>query len=461
MKFDSINPSVVPALALAIAFVGAMGLPNYACAQSMGAKGWVTAWATSTQDPLPAGFAVGNPAANSPQWAQMFPGNQASNQTFRLIVRPQAVGEQVRLRFSNLMGNKPVSFDSLSIAPRTAGKAIAGAARKPIRFGGAEKVTIEPGRDVFSDPIDFALTPEQDVAVTFHVVGDSGPITWHAKAMTTSYMNASGAGDKTADAVGADLQYELRSWLWLSEVQAYKAGSPNRTTIVAIGDSITDGSGTTIDGNDRWEDFLNKRLRAAGSENVVVNAGIGGNRITTLRWGPVIYGALASNAVMADISGSANTPDARCDACGAPVVARLERDALNLPNVSAIILFEGVNDIGGGGSYGEIIAGMQDVALRAHARGVKVFGVTITPYYGFAYDLVNPDITRRRVNEWMRTSKIFDAIFDFDAVVRDPAYPARIRADLEAVDHIHLNPKGYSAVADSVSLSVLDPKLPK
>ena len=87
--------------------------------------------------------------------------------------------------------------------------------------------------------------------------------------------------------------------------------------------------------------------------------------------------------------------------------------------------------------------------------------MTITPYYGFAYDLVNPDITRRRVNEWMRASKIFDAIFDFDAVVLDPAYPARIRADLEAVDHIHLNPQGSSAMADSVSLSVLDPKLPK
>ena len=446
---------------VALALLSVMALAPHASAQTMGAKGWVTSWATSTQDPLPSGFALGNPPSNSPQWAQMFAGNQASNQTFRLIVRPQAGGEQVRLRFSNLLGNRPVTFDRLSVARRVDGKTIDGASRKPIGFAGVNQVTLAPGQDVYSDPIDFAVTPEKDIAVTFHVVGESGPITWHAKAMTTSYMSASGAGDKTEDVAGADLQFNLRSWVWLTEMQSYKASSPERKAIMAIGDSITDGSGTTIDGNDRWVDFLNRRLRAAGSENVVVNQGIGGNRITTLRWGSVIYGALASPAVLSDFSGSPNTPDARCDGCGAPAIARLERDALGLPNVSAIMLFEGVNDIGGGGTYGDIIAGMQDIALRAHARGVKVYGVTITPYYGFAYDLVYPDITRRRVNEWMKTSKVFDAIFDFDAIARDPAYPARIKPDLEAPDHIHLNPKGYQAVADTVPLSVLDPKLPK
>lgn len=446
---------------LALTLLSALALAPNSYAQTMGAKGWVTSWATSTQDPLPAGFAVGNPPVNSPQWAQMFPGNQASNQTFRMIVRPQAGGEQVRLRFSNLVGNKPVTFDRLSVAQRVNGKIIDGTSRKPVSFGGANKVTLAAGQDIYSDPINFAVTPEKDVAVTFRVVGDSGPITWHAKAMTTSYMSGSGTGDKTEDVNGADLQFSLRSWVWLTEMQSYKASSPDRKAIVAIGDSITDGSGTTIDGNDRWVDFLNRRLRAAGSENVVVNEGIGGNRITTLRWGAVISGALASPAVQADFSGAPATPDARCDGCGEPAIVRLERDALSLPNVAAVILFEGVNDIGSGGSYGEIIAGMQAIALRAHARGVKVYGATITPYYGFAYDLVYPDITRRRVNEWMKTSKVFDAIFDFDAVARDPAYPARIKPDLEAPDHIHLNPKGYQAVADTVPLSVLDPKLPK
>ncbi len=133
----------------------------------------------------------------------------------------------------------------------------------------------------------------------------------------------------------------------------------------------------------------------------------------------------------------------------------------SLPNVSAIILFEGVNDIGAGATHGEIIAGMQDIVLRAHARGIKVFAATITPYYGFAYDQVYPDLVRRQVNEWIRTTKVFDGVFDFDAAVKDPAYPSRIKPDQEAPDHIHLNPKGYEAAAAVIPLSALDSRLPK
>ena len=423
-------------------------------------SGWVTAWATATQDPLPAGFAIGNPAANSPEWGLMFPNQRANNQTFRMMVRPFLSGDRIRLRFSNLMGDRPVTLDSLSVAQRGSGREIVAASQKKVTFGGADGVTIAPGRDVLTDVLDFAVEPEKDVAVTFHLVGESGAITWHAKAMETSYLNAAGAGDATKDVSGAALDRQIRSWLWLNELQAWR-NEPGRATIVAIGDSITDGSGTTIDGHDRWTDFLNRRLRAAGSKKVVVNSGIGGNRVTTLRWGPVIGGALVSAASQSDMSGAAGTPNARCDACGAPAIARLERDALNLPNVSAIILFEGVNDIGGGGGYGEIIAGMQDVALRAKARGVKVYAATITPYYGFAYDLVYPDVTRRQVNDWIRTTKVFDAVFDFDAVARDSKNPARIAPDLEAPDHIHLNPKGYEAAAKSIPLKVLDDTLPQ
>lgn len=151
-----------------------------------------------------------------------------------------------------------------------------------------------------------------------------------------------------------------------------------RHAIVAIGDSITDGSGTTIDGNDRWKDFLNKRLRAAGSANVVVNQGIGGNRIVTLPWGPVLSGAYLSDAKLAN------------------------------------------------------------------------------HYYGFAYDQIYPDLTQQQINTWMRTSKTFDAVFDFDAAVRDPDNPARIKADYSAPDHIHLNPAGYEKAASIIPMSDLD-----
>jgi hypothetical protein len=241
---------------LGLALLGGWAWPALA---QQGNAGWLTAWATSTQDPLPGGFAVGNPALTSPEWAQMFPNSQASDQVFRMIVRANAAGEQVSLRFSNYMGTKPVTFDTLSIARRDHEKAVVAGSSRPIRFGGTDKVTIAPGRDAVSDPVAFAVTPGEDVAVTFHLVGQSGPITWHAKAMTTSWMSAPGAGAASIDDAGTGLPFGLRSWVWLTELQAYKAGA-ERSAIVAVGDSITDGSGTTIDGNDRWVDFLNRRL---------------------------------------------------------------------------------------------------------------------------------------------------------------------------------------------------------
>ena len=445
------------------AAVGVAGpaMSGPASAQAVDGRGWVSAWTTSIQDPLPAGFALGNPAATSAEWGRMFKDNAAANQTFRFIVRPLAAGDQVRLKFSNAAGSKPVTFTEMRIATRAAGKQVNSVTTKPITFAGKNSITIAPGREVFSDVLDFAIAPEKDIAVTFHLPGDSGAITWHAKALVTSYMNGVGDGDAAADESGAKLPFEIRSWLWLTEIQAFKADSADRTTIVAIGDSITDGSASTIDGHDRWPDRLNKRLRAAGSQNIVVNAGIGGNRIAALRWGPVVYGAVATNDQIADQSGALKTPNARCEACGEPAIARLERDVLSLPNVSAVILFEGVNDLGAGASFGDVIAGMQDIILRARARGLKVYGGTITPYYGFAYDVATPDLTRRQINDWIRTSKAFDAVFDFDAVVRDPDYRARLKSEFAAADRIHPNPKGYAAIAESVPLSLLDNRLLK
>ena len=430
-----------------------------AAAQAPDSQGWVSAWTTAMQDPLPAGFAVGNPPPNSPQWAAMFSSDRARDQTFRQIIRPLAGGEKLRIRLSNLMGDRPLTLQNVSIAPRAAGREVVAVASRRITFNGADRVTMAPGREVYSDVVDFALEPEKDVAVTMHLVGDSGAITWHAKAMVTSYMNGVGGGDRTADASGAALSHELRSWLWLAEIQAWR--NTERSTIVAIGDSITDGSASTIDGHDRWSDVLNRRLRAAGSRHVVVNQGIGGNRVAALRWGPVIGGSMVTPAVQADMTGVYRTPQSRCEACGEPAIVRLDRDVFALPNVGAMILFEGVNDVGAGASYGDIIAGMQDLVLRARARGIKVYGATITPYYGFAYDQAMPDIVRRQVNDWMRTSKVFDAVFDLDAVVRDPDYGSRLKLEFAAPDKIHPNPKGYAAIANAIPLSVLDAGLAK
>ena len=436
-------PRFVRVRAGALALLWSAALAGAASAEAPAdqTRAWVTAWATSIQDPLPAGFPTGSPPLD-----KVLPRDRAVDQSFRLIVRPLAGGDAIRVRFSNLTGTQPVTLAGIKVGLRQAGRAVA--EQRPVRFGGADAVTIAPGRDALSDPLNFALAPERDVAVSFHLRGESGPIAWHAKAMTTSYATAPGAGDRTADAAGADFAHEIRSWPWLTEVQARDAGAPERTAIVALGDSITDGTGSTVDGHDRWTDVLARRLREAGSRKVVVNAGIGGNRVATLRWG----------AVLAPREGP-KAPDERCVYCGDPAIVRLERDVFGRPNVSDVILYAGVNDINAGGTYGDIISGMQDIVRRARLRGIKVHAVTITPYYGYAGSVVYPDIVRRQVNEWIRTSRTFDSVFDFDAIVRDPDDPTRLRREFNPGDHIHLNPAGYAAVAASIPLSALDDKL--
>ena len=309
-------------------------------------------------------------------------------------------------------------------------------------------MTIPPGQDVLSDPQEFALVAGQDVAISFHLRGQSGPIPWHAKAMTTSYVTPPSGGDTAADPAGTALDREIRSWPWLVELQAHDANTTGRSAIVALGDSITDGTGSTIDGNDRWADVLGRRLREAGSAKVVVNAGIGGNRVAALRWGPI----QAPNK-------GPRAPDDRCLNCGDPAIVRLDRDVFARPNVTDLILFEGVNDINAGATYGEVIAGMQDIVRRARLRGVRVHAATVTPYYGYAGSIVYPDIVRRQVNDWMRACGLFDTLFDFDATVRDPADTTRLRREYDSGDHIHFNPAGYAAVANSIPLAALDPTL--
>lgn len=206
--------------------------------------------------------------------------------------------------------------------------------------------------------------------------------------------------------------------------------------------------GSTVDGHDRWTDVLARRLREAGSRKVVVDAGIDGNRVTTLRWGPI----------QAPWEGP-KAPDDRCTYCGGPAVVRLERDVFSRPNVSDLVLFEGVNDINAGGTYGEIISGMQDIVRQARLRGTRIHAATITPYYGYAGGVVYSDIVRHKVNDWIRRGNAFDGVFDFDAIVRDPDDSTRIRREFDAGDHIHLDPAGYAAVGGSIPLPVLDSKV--
>src|SRR5215831_12966412 len=315
------------------AVVATVALVSAAHAQTpAGAAKWVTSWVGSVQGPYP----VGNASAQPDQrFAFPVPANRARNQTFRMMVRPDVWGRQARLRFSNAFGTRALTLDGVYVGLALGGPALAKGSNRPVAFGGKGEVTIAAGAHAWSDPVDlpFVRDPEaaefagRKLAVSFHVSGDSGPMTWHAKALTTSFVTAPDAGAKGAVEEEAAFPYPTASWFFLDAVDMKMPGDTR--VVVAFGDSITDGTASTMNGDDRWPDVLARRLhRAFGNKVAVVNAGIGGNQIT----GPAEY------SVAKPFPG------------GPSAGARLERDVLSLSGVSAVIWLEGINDFSKNGN---------------------------------------------------------------------------------------------------------------
>jgi lysophospholipase L1-like esterase len=320
-----------------------------------------------------------------------------------------------------------------------------------VTFGGAASVTLAPGDEAWSDPValpfvrgpaDAALLGRR-LAVSFHVVGESGPMTWHAKALTTSYVTPPGSGALGgADGIH-EFPYSTASWFFLDAVDM--AAPADTRVIVGFGDSITDGTATTLNGDDRWPDVLLARLHAAGHPHVaVVNAGIGGNQVR----GPAEY-----------------TP-AQPFPGGPSALMRLERDVLLLSGVSAVIWLEGINDLSrnGGASAEAVIAGLrQGVArMRAARPGLRVFGATIVTALrstSAAHGHDTQDAARRQVNAFIREGGVFDAVFDFDAAITDPATGAMRREFVPDStvggpgDGLHPNRAGYQAMAAVIDLA--------
>jgi len=310
-------------------------------------------------------------------------------------------------------------------------------------------LTIAPGASAWSDPIDLSfVTPAsipllagRKLAVSLHVVGTTGPMTWHAKALTTSYLTAPGAGSRGTDLADEAFQFTTTSWFFLD---ALDVRAPKDTAVIAcVGDSITDGTASTLNGDDRWPDVLSRRLHAAfGTRVSVVNAGIGGNRIL----GPETY--------------SLDAP-----ARGGPsMLARLDRDVLSLSGLTTIIWLEGINDIAEGAAAPDIIAGMKDVVRRARAHGqIKIIGATLTSSVGSKTPHGTPDAEARRqaVNTFIRDGGLFDAIADFDAATRDPktgglraAFVPNSTIGGEG-DALHPNRAGYQAMGLAITLDTL------
>lgn len=405
---------------------------------------WVAAWAGSAQGPYP----LGNPTAQPElKFAFPDPGKGAVDQTFRMIVRPDIWGRQAQIRLSNVFGSKPVTFDGVFVALQSSGSAVLPGTSRPVVFGGKRTVTIAAGKDVISDAVALPFVRNADdqmlvgrrLAISFHVVGESGPMTWHAKALATSYLSEPGAGARGDEDSELSFPHSTTSWYFLDAV--HMTAAPGTRTIVAFGDSITDGTASTLNGDDRWPDVLSRRLHAAyGNRYSVINAGIGGNRVA----GPDDYGSKP-------IAGGPSARD------------RLERDVIGMPGLSSVIWLEGINDFGAGTSAETVIDAMREGVRRLRARipGIRIYMATATSALNssiVSHGTPVVEAKRQALNNFIRGAKIFDGIVDFDAMTVDTK-TGELKAQFlpnsstgGPGDKLHPNRAGYAAMGHGIDL---------
>lgn len=406
---------------------------------------WVTAWTASVQGPYP----IGNPSAQPDlRFAFSSAATGAHDQTFRLIVQPDIWGRQARLRLTNAFGTKPVTFEGVFAGLHWSGGAVIPGTNRPVRFGGKSSITVAPGESVWSDAVTLAFPTRlagRKLAVSFHVAGESGPMTWHAKALTTSYLSPPGAGAKGQIEDETAFPFSTTSWYFLDAVDMMAPAATQ--VIVALGDSITDGTASTLNGDDRWPNALSRRLHAAyGNRVSVVNAGIGGNQVV----GPAEYSAQKPFA---------GGPSAR---------QRLERDVLSLSGVTAVIWLEGINDFSANANatFESVEAGMKEVTSRIRAKlpGALVIGATVVSALAStnaAHGSAAEDQKRKALNEFIRHSGVFDGVADFDQATLDPQ-TGGLRAEFVPDsttggpgDKLHPNRAGYLAMAMAIDLKLL------
>jgi lysophospholipase L1-like esterase len=391
---------------------------------------------------LAAPVAAAQPLQWIPAWSASpapsdHPERTISDETLRQIVRLGADGATLRIRISNAYGKGDLHIDRASLAARAAGAAIRPETLTALTFSGRPAATVPPGAFLVSDPAPFDAVAGTDVAVSLYVKGPAELSTVHVTQRRAIYA---AAGDQTAaadlpTAPPASLTPPNWSWgPWLSEVEV--AGSSARGVIVALGDSITDGARLRPDVDLPWPDALGDRLRSKGVRLSVVNAGIGGDRLLHPgAWAPF----------------------------GEAALARFDRDVLAQPNLRAVIALIGVNDIGQFPAFAhehvtpeDIEAGLIQLAMRAHAQGVKIYIATLTPFGGATakdYDSDAKQADRAAVNAWIRASRAFDGVVDFDKVLQDPTAPLRLRPDYDSGDHLHPSASGDAAMAGAIPLA--------
>ncbi|MEV0975424.1 SGNH/GDSL hydrolase family protein [Streptomyces sp. NPDC049915] len=390
----------------------APGLHVFAVSVRSHAPGWTGSWAAPTG---------GCPAVGP--W---------TDRTLRLVVHTSAGGPRVRLRFDNTFAGAPVRIGAATVALRAPGAAGAVPAAAPVAlsFDGAAGVVIPAGAQAVSDPLDFAVPAGADLLVSFHLPGPVTAAPVHRLGQQRSYLSE--PGDHTADVSPAAYTATLTSRPLLTGVDV--GGGPG--AVVTLGDSITDGDRSTPDTNRRWPDVLAARLRrqSAVPRYGVLNQGISGNRVLTDRY--------PGDGVSAEQS-------------GVSALHRLDRDVFAQTGVRTLVVFEGVNDLLDGVTAAPLIDGLRTIADRAHARGLRVLAATILPCGGHSRCPAAVDTERTAVNAWIRSTGAFDGLLDFDAVIRDPAHPARMPAAYDSGDHLHPGDAGLAALGESVDLRLL------
>lgn len=384
--------------------------------QMQGKENWVGAWVTSPQMPYTSGISQ----------------KGFNNQTVRSIIHPNLDGKGLRIRFSNKYGSNPLTFGEVHVAVSKGGANIIDGTDHAVTFEGHENVTIAPGAEVLSDPVTMPVKSGRNLTVSVYVPQSSGPTTWHSHSNQTSYISP---GNHVADADSSSFDAKENAWFWINGVDV-NASPSVKGAIVTLGDSITDGNNSTLNGNHRWPDLLANRLNQGppGIQKSVLNEGISGNRIFTD--GPTV---------------------------GESALHRLNHDVFGQTGVTDVILLEGINDIRHWPDIydsDKIIEGMKQIIVRSHSHGLRIFGGTLIPYKGSGLYTVKGEETRQAVNDWIKTSGAFDGYIDFDKAVRDPEHPQLMLPKFDSGDHLHPSDAGYQAMANTIDLSLFKPGKP-
>ncbi|MEO8938766.1 MAG: SGNH/GDSL hydrolase family protein [Burkholderiaceae bacterium] len=401
---------------MAIALGAALGAPAHADDgrdRYNDDKHWVGTWTASPQaadalvTPVPASF---------------------NGQTVRMIAHVSIGGGTLRVRFTNELGTDALVIGSAHVALQSAGSTTIAGTDRTLTFAGASAVTIPKGAPMLSDPVDLNVPALGNVVVTIYLPDSTPAKTYHDLARQTTYVSGP---DNFTNVTAFPTLSTTASWFFVSAVEVL--ASPRTVAVVTLGDSITDGYASTLDTNHRWPNFLAERLQASRrtSSVAVMDEGISGNR--------VLHDAIGPNAL-----------------------ARFDRDVLSQSGVKYVTVLEGINDFGLPAffpsevvSADDVIAGYKQLIARAHAHGLLIYGATLTPFEVTTipgYYTTAGEAKRQIVNAWIRTSRAFDAVIDFDRAIRDPAHPTRMLAAFDSGDHLHPNDAGYRAMADAVDL---------